>query len=89
MAEDEAAETKEFAWCNLENTQNDLADVKRNLDVSSACCMQVAQDYQATVASRATELQALAEAKKIFMTSTAGAVGQTYSRLRYPLLRKC
>jgi len=81
-AKAEAEETKGVAQGDLENTSKDLADAKKNLDASSASCMQVAQDHQATVAGRTAELQAIAEAKKILEATTAGAVGQTYSLLQ-------
>merc|ERR1712083_40227 len=44
--------------------------------------MQVAADHEATVAGRAAELKAIADAKKVLTDTTAGAEGQTYSLLQ-------
>jgi len=81
-AKAEAEEAKGVAEGELGNTQKDLADAEKNLETASANCIQVAQDHQTTVAGRAAELQAIAEAKKILESTTAGAVGQTYSLLQ-------
>jgi len=81
-AKAEAEEAKGVAEGELGNTQKDLADAEKNLDSAQANCMQVCQDHHATVAGRAAELQAIAEAKKVLESTTAGAVGQTYSLLQ-------
>merc|ERR1719188_2775869 len=44
--------------------------------------MSTAADHEATVAARTEELKVIAEAKKILLGSTTGAVGQTYSLLQ-------
>merc|ERR1719253_444240 len=44
--------------------------------------MQLATDHEATVKSRADELAAIAQAKKILEDTAAGAVSQTYSLLQ-------
>merc|ERR1719188_2109323 len=44
--------------------------------------MSTAADHEATVAARTEELKVIAEAKKILLGSTSGAVGQTYSLLQ-------
>merc|ERR1719420_2902502 len=78
----EAQEEKGVAEGDLANTKKDLADGEKALEAAGANCIQVAQDHQATVAGRNAELQAIAEAKKILESTTAGAVGQTYSLLQ-------
>merc|ERR1719387_8268 len=59
-----------------------LAEAEEDLATAQATCMQVAADHEATVKSRAEELKALAEAKKILTSTTPGAEGQTYSLLQ-------
>merc|ERR1719473_181021 len=84
----EAEETKGVAEGDLGNTEKDLADAEKALEAASANCIQVAQDHQTTVAGRTAELQAIAEAKKILESTTAGAVGQTYSLLQLTAVSK-
>merc|ERR1712187_826589 len=43
---------------------------------------QVAADHEATVAGRAAELKAIADAKAVLTSTTAGAESQTYSLLQ-------
>merc|ERR1719264_1064073 len=74
-----SAEAKASAEGDLANTVKDLADGKNSLKTTSDSCMNVAADHEATVKSRAEELAAVAEAKKIITESTSGAVSQTYS----------
>merc|ERR1712160_717 len=45
--------------------------------------MQTSADNQVVVAARAEELKTIAEAKNIITSTTAGAVGQTYSLLQF------
>merc|ERR1719356_1907761 len=52
-----------------------LSDVK-------ASCMEIASDHEASVASRNQELNVIAEAKKVLMKTSSGAVEQTYSLLQ-------
>merc|ERR1719356_899913 len=52
-----------------------LSDVK-------ASCMEIASDHEASVASRNQELNVIAEAKKVLMKTSSGAVEQTYSFLQ-------
>merc|ERR1719387_2575502 len=59
-----------------------LAEAEEDLATAQATCMQVAADHEVTVKSRAEELKALAEAKKILTSTTPGAEGQTYSLLQ-------
>merc|ERR1719210_2476662 len=75
-------EAKATAEANLAATLKDLADSKAALKASNAGCMQVAADHEATVAGRNAELKTIAEAKKILVSTTSGAVEQTYSMLQ-------
>merc|ERR1719382_2362173 len=59
----------------IDNLNKGLADAHAN-------CMTTAADHQATVAARDEELATIAKAKSILMSSTGGAVSQTYSLLQ-------
>merc|ERR1719284_1887422 len=60
----------------------DLANLDKALSDAHANCMTTAADHEATVAARDGELKTIAEAKKILLSSTSGAVSQTYSLLQ-------
>mmetsp|Transcript_55691 Transcript_55691/g.145246 ORF Transcript_55691/g.145246 Transcript_55691/m.145246 type:complete len:703 (+) Transcript_55691:66-2174(+) len=77
-----AEEAKATAESDLETTNKDLANSKEQLATAHSSCMQTAADHEATVASRAEELKAIAEAKKILEETSAGAVSQSYSFLQ-------
>merc|ERR1719210_3191275 len=77
-----AEEAKATTEADLAATLKDLADSKAALKASNAGCMQVAADHEATVAGRNAELKTIAEAKKILVSTTSGAVEQTYSMLQ-------
>merc|ERR1719395_302700 len=77
-----AEETKAQAEGDLAVTVKDLANAEKALATCQKNCMQVAADHEVTVASRAEELAAIAEAKKILMSTTPGAEEQTYSLLQ-------
>merc|ERR1719265_1766666 len=86
MAEEQAAksaaeESKATAEGDLSGTVKDLADAEAALATAQSTCMQVAADHETTLASRAEELKAIAQAKKILVETGEGAVGQTYSLL--------
>jgi hypothetical protein len=74
-----AEESKAVAEGDLEVTVKDLASSKEDLATAQSTCMEVAADHEATVASRAAELKAIAEAKKVLGETSSGAVSQTYS----------
>merc|ERR1712048_625191 len=74
-------EAKAVAEGDLAMTEKGLADSKASLESAKQNCVQVAQDHEATVAGRAEELKAIAEAKKVLTDTISGAVGQTYSFL--------
>jgi len=75
-------ETKASAEGDLAQTIKDLADGEKRLELVHGDCMQTAADHEATVAARKEELAALAKAKEILTSTSAGAVGQTYSFLQ-------
>merc|ERR1719158_981681 len=77
-----AEEEKATAEGDLAVTVKALAEAEDALATAQATCMQVAADHDATVKARAEELKAIAEAKKILVDTSAGAVGQTYSLLQ-------
>merc|ERR1719215_2596666 len=84
MADEKAAkaaaeEAKATAEGDLDTTSKDLASSKEELATSQSSCMQVAADHEATVTSRAEELKAIAEAKKVLEETSSGAVSQSYS----------
>jgi len=74
-----AAETKATAEGDLVVTNKGLAEDTAALADTHLDCMNKAQDFEAEVSSRAAELKAIAEAKKIISEMTGGAASQTYS----------
>merc|ERR1719160_249525 len=77
-----AEEEKATAEGDLAVTVKALAEAEDALATAQTTCMQVAADHDATVKARAEELKAIAEAKKILLDTSAGAVEQTYSLLQ-------
>jgi chromosome segregation ATPase len=77
-----ATETKATAEGDLAVTQKDLADAQKVLGSMHSDCMTQATDHETSVQSRAEELKALAEAKKIIASMTGGAEAQSYSFLQ-------
>jgi len=75
----EAEEAKAEAEGDLELTNKELANADEMLATSRSTCMKVGADHEMTVNARAEELKVIAEAKKILMETTSGAVEQTYS----------
>jgi len=75
-------EQKATADGDLAETTKELAKDKESLQTASNTCMSVAADHEATVKSRAEELNAIATAEKILKESTGGAVSQSYSFLQ-------
>merc|ERR1719281_2279057 len=87
MAEEKEAkganeETKATAEGDLALTIKDLANAEKALATCQDNCMQVAADHEVTIKSRAEELAAIAEARKILTETTAGAEEQAYSLLQ-------
>jgi len=77
-----AEEAKATADGNLGATNKQIAVAQELLEKTREGCMQVAKDYDVTLAGRAEELKALAQATKILKASTGGAAGQSYSFLQ-------
>merc|ERR550514_1562617 len=71
-------EEKAVAEGDLDVTTKDLADAEKTLNDAGMECMTQAQAHDVSKASRAEELKALAEAKKILQTMTGGAQKQSY-----------
>ncbi|CAK0838476.1 unnamed protein product [Prorocentrum cordatum] len=73
-----ASEKKATATGELEVTSKDLADDVKELGDLHENCMTTAQTFEAEVKSRAEELKALAEAKKVITENTGGAESLSY-----------
>merc|ERR1719401_2134647 len=87
MKEEKAAKaatdgTLATAEGDLTKTNEDLATLSKGLETAHANCLTTAADHEATVAARTEELSVIATAKKILLSSTSGAVAQTYSLLQ-------
>jgi len=78
----ESLEAKAEATGDLEIATKELASAKEMLATSRSTCMKVGTDHEITVNARAQELKVIAEAKKILVETTSGAVKQTYSLLQ-------
>merc|ERR1719331_2000587 len=77
-----AEETKATSEGDLAETVKELAKDQESLKTATTTCMSVAADHEATVKSRAEELNALATAEKVLKETTGGAVAQSYSFLQ-------
>jgi len=75
----EAGQTQATAEGDLAVTNKALAEDIQQLADTHHDCMTKAQDFELETKSRAEELKALAEAKKIISEMTGGAASQTYS----------
>merc|ERR1719409_746132 len=80
-AKAEAEELKATSEADLSGTSTDLAEAEEALATAQSTCMTVAADHEATVTARKEELAVIAKAKEILSSTTAGAVGETYSLL--------
>merc|ERR1719326_1794859 len=78
----EAEEGKAGAEGDLARTQKELKESEEKLATANANCMTVAADHDATVRSREEELAVVAQAKKILVETSSGAVSQTYSLIQ-------
>jgi len=74
-----AVESKTTSQSDLDMTNKELDNSKKNLATAQSSCVRVAADYEATVAARNEELKVIAKAQKILAETTSGAEGQTYS----------
>jgi len=84
----EAKEAKAEAEGDLEVTTKELDNAKGSLTTARSTCMKVGADHEMTVTARAEELKVIAEAKKILMETTSGAVEQSYSLLQMAVRSK-
>merc|ERR1719414_2785347 len=75
----ESLEAKAEATGDLEVATKELANAEETLATAKSTCMKVGADHEMTVNARAEELKVIAEAKKILVETTSGAVEQTYS----------
>merc|ERR1719284_1594090 len=83
-----SGEKKAAAEGDLAATSKDLAeDIKVQSDLHQQC-MTTAQDFEAEVKSRAEELKALAEAKKVLMDNTGAADGLAYGLGQVSLIQR-
>merc|ERR1711920_1106141 len=74
-----AEESKASSQSDLDMTNKELANSKKQLATAQSSCVKIAADHDATVAARNEELKVIAEALKILAETTSGAEGQTYS----------
>lgn len=72
------AETKATAEGDLAIVSKGLAEDIAQLAATHQQCMSKATEFETSTKSRAEELKALAEAKKIILEMTSGATSQTY-----------
>jgi len=77
-----AGEAKATAEGDLGMTAKELTSSQQQRATAHSSCLQVAADHEATVASRKEELSVLAQAKKLLVETSSGAVSQTYSFLQ-------
>jgi chromosome segregation ATPase len=75
----ECQESKAGAEHDLGVTEGELKAADEKLATAQSNCMTVSADHEATVAARDEELKTIAEAKKILVDTSSGAVEQTYS----------
>jgi len=75
-------EEKAAAEGELTSTLKNLKEGAKALETLQNDCMQTATDHAASKAGRTEELRVIAEAKKILVESSGGAVDQTYSFLQ-------
>jgi len=75
----DAAGTKVTAEGDLTVTEANLEDAEKVLKNMKSDCATKAADHESTLANRADELKAIAEAQKVLMEMTGGAQGETYS----------
>merc|ERR1740129_2188408 len=74
-----AEEGKASSQSDLDMTNKELANSKKQLATAQSSCVKIAADHDATVAARNEGLKVIAEALKILTETTSGAEGQTYS----------
>jgi hypothetical protein len=82
-----ATGAKATAGADLAVTSKDLSGDESELADTNADCASKAADFEAAVASRADELKALGEAKKVVSDMTGGADQLSYGRNQVSLLQ--
>merc|ERR1719275_51598 len=83
----ESEEAKAEATGDLEVATKELTNGKETLATARSTCMKVGADHEMTVKARTEELKVIAEAKKILVETTSGAVEQSYSLLQMAVVR--
>jgi len=78
-----ATKAKASAEADLAETTKLLEDAKASLETIKADCLQTSSDHDSTVKARAEELKVIAEAKTILVSSTSGAISQSYSFVQF------
>jgi len=73
-----AEEAKSVAEGDLSMAEKELASDEKYLSDLSTDCQQKATDWEVSTKSRADELQALADAKKLILEKTGGAESRAY-----------
>jgi len=79
-----SSEAKSLAEGALDAGSEDLAEDKADLESVSKDCAAHTEDYDAAVKSRAEELKAVQEAKKVLSETTGGAADVAYSFIQAP-----
>merc|ERR1719443_1864777 len=77
-----AEEAKSIAEGDLAMTEKELASDEKSLSTMSTDCQSKAADWEVSTKSRAEELQALADAKKLIEEKTGGAESRAYDFLQ-------
>jgi len=77
-----AEEAKSIAEGDLAMTEKELASDEKSLSTMSTDCQSKAADWEVSTKSRAEELQALADAKKLIEEKTGGAASRAYDFLQ-------
>merc|ERR1719379_2296356 len=77
-----AEEAKSIAEGDLAMTEKELASEEKSLSTMSTDCQSKAADWEVSTKSRAEELQALADAKKLIEEKTGGAASRAYDFLQ-------
>merc|ERR1719181_2258664 len=83
QAKSTAEEAKALAEGDLSAASKELANDEKDLADLSTDCQQKAQDWSESQKSRAEELQALVDAKKIISEMTGGATEKAYGLLQH------
>jgi chromosome segregation ATPase len=83
----ESSEKQAVAKGDLDVTSKDLAEDTTVLEDVTHDCITKAEDFEAETQSRAEEMKALAEAKKVVVEATGAASSHTYSLMEESFLQ--